>query len=400
MKQVSCITDLHDVMIDSQGLVARKGEVRPSSSNEAFSDDVKSVDSTNDIDINVSVDTRFNSDLSHRRGVKRTLADLAKSNAPVTISDNISHEILPDNNISSNYINFSAIGNGQESVVTDTKCEVLESVDKKLKFQGPTNPTNLTSASLESDISVNNIPDSILPSNKSQFPRGSSSRRGRAYGLRPRNGLRRSLDDKDSPERSGRKQSRRCRGRGNLLSKYRRNTANARERDRMRDINTAFATLRGVLPSFACRRISSMTKITTLKLATSYIGALADLLKDPPQNQTADIQFLSAEINDPSTSSTIPEQLQGSSSCEMLENHHQNESMNSKDITMFGHYVGCVQECGQRVDTNVQGFSENFVEGRLEGRWWSSVENDMFQTIENEISFEDLNLPDDCWTLS
>ncbi|XP_042235291.1 helix-loop-helix protein delilah-like [Homarus americanus] len=64
------------------------------------------------------------------------------------------------------------------------------------------------------------------------------------------------------------------------LSRYRRKTANARERYRMRQINTAFESLRGVLPSWVCSRraASDMTKITTLKLASAYIRSLQDIL--------------------------------------------------------------------------------------------------------------------------
>ncbi|XP_042237090.1 uncharacterized protein LOC121876191 [Homarus americanus] len=64
------------------------------------------------------------------------------------------------------------------------------------------------------------------------------------------------------------------------LSRYRRKTANARERYRMRQINTAFESLRCVLPSWVCRRraAADMTKITTLRLASAYIRSLQDIL--------------------------------------------------------------------------------------------------------------------------
>nr|XP_053628625.1 LOW QUALITY PROTEIN: achaete-scute complex protein T3-like [Cherax quadricarinatus] len=72
------------------------------------------------------------------------------------------------------------------------------------------------------------------------------------------------------------------------LSRYRRKTANARERYRMRQINTAFDSLRGVLPSWVCsRRASSdLTKITTLKLASAYIRSLQDILDGNAQQDT------------------------------------------------------------------------------------------------------------------
>ncbi|MCL4161553.1 UNVERIFIED_CONTAM: hypothetical protein GTU68_013474 [Idotea baltica] len=78
----------------------------------------------------------------------------------------------------------------------------------------------------------------------------------------------------------------------------------------MKEINEAFSTLRGILPSFTARRSSTsgMTKITTLKLATSYIQALSDVLSDveaPPGS--APFKAL------PKTSSSSP----------FLDEHHQ-----------------------------------------------------------------------------
>ncbi|KAK8743311.1 hypothetical protein OTU49_001364 [Cherax quadricarinatus] len=72
------------------------------------------------------------------------------------------------------------------------------------------------------------------------------------------------------------------------LSRYRRKTANARERYRMRQINTAFESLRGVLPSWVCSRraASEMTKITTLRLASAYIRSLQDILDGKAHQDT------------------------------------------------------------------------------------------------------------------
>ncbi|CAK1542947.1 unnamed protein product [Leptosia nina] len=68
------------------------------------------------------------------------------------------------------------------------------------------------------------------------------------------------------------------------LSKYRRKTANARERSRMREINRAFETLRRAVPAaeitgnpVPCEKL---TKITTLRLAMRYITALSSALRD------------------------------------------------------------------------------------------------------------------------
>ncbi|XP_068631279.1 helix-loop-helix protein delilah-like [Battus philenor] len=69
------------------------------------------------------------------------------------------------------------------------------------------------------------------------------------------------------------------------LSKYRRKTANARERSRMREINRAFEALRQAVPAAAITGTpvpcEKLTKITTLRLAMRYITALSDALRDP-----------------------------------------------------------------------------------------------------------------------
>lgn len=113
----------------------------------------------------------------------------------------------------------------------------------------------------------------------------------RTYGLRPRTQLRRPSYDCDSEEKEPPtpvpKKEPRSKIRGTIVAKYRRLTANARERQRMKEINDAFTTLQGILPTLQSRQNSSssggssrasMTKIRTLRHAASYIQALSDLL--------------------------------------------------------------------------------------------------------------------------
>lgn len=79
------------------------------------------------------------------------------------------------------------------------------------------------------------------------------------------------------------------------LSKYRRKTANARERTRMREINSAFENLRQAVPVAVAGSSGNsspvgspgqtganekLTKITTLRLAMKYIRILSDILNN------------------------------------------------------------------------------------------------------------------------
>ena len=73
------------------------------------------------------------------------------------------------------------------------------------------------------------------------------------------------------------------------LSKYRRKTANARERDRMKDINAAFEMLERSIPDLSLRtHAEKVTKITVLRLAINYIKTMTALLDSDAENSVCD----------------------------------------------------------------------------------------------------------------
>ncbi|XP_060530870.1 helix-loop-helix protein delilah-like [Cylas formicarius] len=125
----------------------------------------------------------------------------------------------------------------------------------------------------------------------------SADKRGDKYSLRPRSARRKKicLDDNDLPEdaidsvsppssKSGRGNLHRPKQKSAPLSKYRRKTANARERSRMREINQAFEALRKAVPQITPNQQQNekLTKITTLRLAMKYISALSSALSSCP----------------------------------------------------------------------------------------------------------------------
>merc|ERR1719369_1194961 len=66
------------------------------------------------------------------------------------------------------------------------------------------------------------------------------------------------------------------------LSKYRRKTANAKERERMKKMNDVFATLKSVIPADNKddHEEEKETKVTTLRSAIQYINYLKQLIDD------------------------------------------------------------------------------------------------------------------------
>jgi hypothetical protein len=77
------------------------------------------------------------------------------------------------------------------------------------------------------------------------------------------------------------------------LSKYRRKTANARERQRMHQVNVAFEQLKATIPHHKLNIIDEKkdTKITTLRCAIDYINSLSDLLADVKQGRKVGPEF-------------------------------------------------------------------------------------------------------------
>ncbi|XP_063592163.1 achaete-scute complex protein T5-like [Penaeus indicus] len=110
------------------------------------------------------------------------------------------------------------------------------------------------------------------------------------YGLRPRTIIKR-LQQEKSRQEIPKPRPARSKSRPAPLSKYRRKTANARERHRMKEINNAFESLRKVLPALEIHTSSSsMTKITTLRMAVGYIRALSEVLEDDGEANLLSLQ--------------------------------------------------------------------------------------------------------------
>lgn len=138
---------------------------------------------------------------------------------------------------------------------------------------------------------LSSFPD---PNNNNGEYGTATTAKGDKYSLRPRSvrrvtelTLKSSVDsetDKTKPNKSHRTKQKPA-----PLSKYRRKTANARERNRMREINMAFETLRNVIPHMPTTQIpganEKLTKITTLRLAMKYIATLSAALTGPEDIQ-------------------------------------------------------------------------------------------------------------------
>ena len=71
--------------------------------------------------------------------------------------------------------------------------------------------------------------------------------------------------------------------------------SNKKERRRTQSINNAFASLRDCIPNVPCD--TKLSKIKTLRLATSYIGYLMQVLSTDDPNAAVSIDGFKADIH-------------------------------------------------------------------------------------------------------
>lgn len=95
----------------------------------------------------------------------------------------------------------------------------------------------------------------------------------------------RDLKQNESNEALNKKRRRRRKPRLTGLSKQRQ-TANARERSRMRSISAAMLELRYHLPSSLAPKEKKLSKIQTLRFAIRYIGDLWEVLQRGEESDT------------------------------------------------------------------------------------------------------------------
>ncbi|XP_064106992.1 helix-loop-helix protein ngn-1-like [Macrobrachium nipponense] len=161
-----------------------------------------------------------------------------------------------------------------------------------------------------------------------------NSRTEEKYGLRPRTIIKRLQQERTRqqvPPKAVRSKSRPA-----PLSKYRRKTANARERHRMKEINNAFDSLRKVLPDAVEIETtqSTMTKIMTLRLAVNYIQTLSDVLK--AEEEGVDLCSIQSSLQ-----CSIEDSLQNCLDQSFQYTFHQSlqktTQMGSSDMSVYGH---------------------------------------------------------------
>lgn len=105
--------------------------------------------------------------------------------------------------------------------------------------------------------------------------------------------------DSDRPKRRGPKKRKMTPERIER-SKVRRQKANARERTRMHDLNSALDNLRKVVPCYS--KTQKLSKIETLKLARNYIWALSEILRNGKRPDVVSyVQTLCKGLSQPTT---------------------------------------------------------------------------------------------------
>lgn len=147
----------------------------------------------------------------------------------------------------------------------------------------------------KNELEMESITYDQMPMHESDV---SSNKKGEKYSLRQRQRRQSSRNKTKSDQTSvvpnqaseQRKPKQKSKPKAAPLSKYRRKTANARERTRMREINSAFENLRKCVPlSISSGTPTStnekLTKITTLRMAMKYIRTLNEVLSKPNSDQ-------------------------------------------------------------------------------------------------------------------
>lgn len=156
-------------------------------------------------------------------------------------------------------------------------CTAMDTTTRPIKEQNQKSPEIDTPAE-----SCSSMDDSVVPENLESIPVRLPN-----YNLRQRS-IKKRIETEIRQKVT--KRMPKPKERPAPLSKYRRRTANARERTRMQEINDAFEHLRKVVPNFPTKTgmdNTKLTKITTLRLAVNYIAALTQILKQADAANTA-----------------------------------------------------------------------------------------------------------------
>ncbi|XP_054722081.1 neurogenin-3-like [Uloborus diversus] len=159
----------------------------------------------------------------------------------------------------------------------------MENIPEPMDIGQCSVPQKTSSSIFSENMESNSVPDTIVSSSESipvKLPN---------YNLRQRS-IKNRIETEIRIRKVPSKKPPKPKQRPAPLSKYRRKTANARERTRMQELNDAFENLRKVVPQFPRKTgddNTKLTKITTLKLAVNYIAALSQILKQADSNKNS-----------------------------------------------------------------------------------------------------------------